>query len=245
MISVNASFKHPFTCIVAGPSGCGKTTFVSELLLNKTQLIDKEEFNFITIFIGTRLEDNIIFSALKSALPDKISIVECHLLYNGERKEFEDRFAENFVSTVKEQGQGGCVVFDDMMQDLSRANLLTDLFSKHSSHLDLSVIHITQNLFFRGKQPQEHRTLYTNTHHLVLFKLPLDNSVFATIARRLTSSTNSTKYKSILLLMEEVAEKYRYVIINGGFNRSKKIKFTSDIFNSSPVNFQRCFTPNE
>lgn len=240
MEAVNASFKHPFTCLVAGPSGSGKTTFVEQLLLNKNFLVDRGEFEYITIYIGTTLSENPIFQHLKQALPEKVTIVECRSLYEGDSKEFDLNFARDFVSASTKQGPGGCVVFDDLMQELSRANLLTDLFSKHSSHLGLSVIHITQNLFFRGKQPQEHRTLYTNTHHLVLFKFPLDNSVFAVIAKRLSSS-GSRKYQQTLSLMEYVAEKYRYIVINGGFSRSKLLRFTSDIFSTTPFFYQRQF----
>ena len=236
----NASFLHPFTCIVAGPSGSGKTTFVKELLLNKTGLIDIGDFTHVTIYIGTRLEDNSILQELQKALPDIVSVVECGQLYDGDPKEFDLKFASDFVFAAKKQGPKGCVVFDDMMQELSRANLLTDLFSKHSSHLNLSVIHITQNLFFRGKQPQEHRTLYTNTHHLVLFKFPLDNSVFGIIAKRLSTS-GSKNYRATVNLMEEVAEEFRYIVVNGGFSRSKLLRFTSDIFSSYPFIYQRQF----
>lgn len=243
MIEADASFHHPFTCIVAGPSGSGKTTFVGELLLNKNGIINLPQFSHITVYIGTRLEDNTILQQLQAALPSTV-IVECGELFDGNSKEFDNKFADSFVASAKERGPGGCVVFDDLMQELSRANILTDLFSKHSSHLDLSVIHITQNLFFRGKQPQEHRTLYTNTHHLVLFKLPLDNTVFSTIAKRL-SPVGSKKYRATLHMMEEVAENYRYIVINGGFNRPKTVKFTSDIFCSDPVVLQRCFTQND
>lgn len=238
---VNASFQHPFTCLVAGPSGSGKTTFVKELLLNKNSLIDIGDFSHITIYIGTRLDDNVIFQQLKQSLPETVSVVECKELYDGDVKEFESNFAQDFVQAARRQGPGGCVVFDDLMQELSRANLLTDLFSKHSSHLGLSVIHITQNLFFRGKQPQEHRTLYTNTHHLVLFKFPLDNTVFAVIAKRLGAGN----YNQTLKMMEQVADKYRYVIINGGFSRSKRLRFTSDIFGSTPFFYQRQFALND
>ena len=54
----------------------------------------------------------------------------------------------NFVKN-KEQEKKGCVIFDNFMSELSECGLLLDLFSKYSSHYDLTTIHIMQNVFSR------------------------------------------------------------------------------------------------
>lgn len=239
---LNASFSHPFTCVVAGPSGSGKTTFVRDLLKQSTKngLIDTE-FKHITIYLGTTIDENPIFSQLQKESPGIVSIVEISKLYEGNKKEFENRFASDFVQATKDLGPGGCVVFDDLMQQLANANIISDLFTKISSHLNLSVFHITQNIFYRGKQAQEHRTLYNNTQHLVLFRQPLDQTIFRIIAGRLASG--KTKSANILEMMNYVAEKHGYIIISGGIKRDVQIRYTSDIFHESPFAFQRVFTP--
>ena len=35
METLDAQWKHPFTCVVAGPSGSGKSTFVRHLMLSQ------------------------------------------------------------------------------------------------------------------------------------------------------------------------------------------------------------------
>jgi KaiC/GvpD/RAD55 family RecA-like ATPase len=242
---VNASFHHPFTCIVSGPSGSGKTTFVKNLLLFPPHhgLVDTV-FSHISIFIGTDLEDSKLFQEVQTKFSqDVVRIVEVKKLYGGDSQLFAARFAEDFVSEMKQLGPNGCVVFDDLMHELSTANVLADLFSKHSAHLDISVLHMTQNIFNESKKRSEHRTVYMNSHHLVLFKPHLDSSVFATLAKRF-SGGNTKLYRSILLMMDEVTDEHRYIIVSGNIERDRRIKFTSDIFNKIGIfPYQRVYTP--
>ena len=80
---------------------------------------------------------------------------------------------DHFVKDKANKKKKGCVIFDDLMSELSECGLLLDLFSKYSSHYDLTTIHITQNIFFKagGKHGSDHVTIYRNTHVLVLFKI--------------------------------------------------------------------------
>ena len=236
---VNATFVHPFTCIIAGPSGCGKTTFVKELILNRDALISGE-LKYVLVYIGTLLNENPIFRELQEQIPALVRIIAVNELYEGDPKLFESKFAADFYLTLRTMGPGGCVIFDDMMCQLGRANVLADLYSKISSHQNMSVINITQNLFTKSKQAQEHRTIYTSCHHLVLFKQPMDSTVFEVIARRVHSSS---KYKDVYNLLVYVADKYRYIMVSGGWKRSEKLKYTTDLFNVEPVRFQRVFLP--
>lgn len=241
-VVVDASFIHPFTCVVAGPSGSGKTTFVRNLLQHSRNYgLINTEFKHITIYLGTSVDENPIFSQFQKEFPNTVSIVDISKLYEGNKKDFENKFANDFMETTKNLGPGGCVIFDDLMQQLANANIISDLFTKVSSHLNLSVFHITQNIFYRGKQAQEHRTLYNNTQHLVLFRQPLDQTIFRVVAGRLGSVKN--KSTKILQMMNEAAEKFGYIIISGSNKRNSSIRYTSDIFNESPFPFQRCFSP--
>lgn len=233
---MDARFKHPLTGIIAGPSGGGKTTFIAKLLKNASIYFDTD-FKYITFYIGTLLSENPIIKAfIEEDKTRKSSVVEVNAKYKG--KEFQENFEKDFLNHCKEKGREGCIVFDDMMSELSKCGLLSDLFSKHSSHFSLTIFHITQNLFFKGKDPNEHVTLYRNTHMLVLFKNPLDSTIISTVARRLATGD---KFRKLVSMFHAVLDKYRYIIINGGFKRDAKLQFISDIFNTDPILHQKVF----
>ena len=63
METLDAQWKHPFTCVVAGPSGSGKSTFVRQLMLSQEKIINAQ-FDYIYIFIGTDASKNKILSCL-------------------------------------------------------------------------------------------------------------------------------------------------------------------------------------
>ena len=75
--------------------------------------------------------------------------------------------------------------FDDLMSELSECRLLVDLFTKFSSHYSLTIIHITQNVFFKsvGKHGTDNVTIFRNTQVLVLFWTPMDMSMLMMIAK--------------------------------------------------------------
>ena len=227
---MDGTFKHPLTAVVVGPSGVGKTTFVCNLLKN-SNLYFKNKFEYISIFIGTKIEENQEFLDLYKTHGKKLNveIIEVKKLYPDD-DDFKKSFPKMFLEYCKKKGRGGCIVFDDMMTELSKCGLLSDLFSKHSSHMDLSIIHITQNIFFKGKDPNEHITLYRNAHMIVLFVHPNDSSVMSVIAKRIGP------YRKVMDLFEYVFKKERYIVIySGSLNRSQDLKFSSDIFNNDPV----------
>ena len=170
---VDAQMHHPFRCLVAGPSQSGKSTFVRNLLLQQNDIIDIR-FDYITIVLRTEANKNEILSSLKDELrPGFVEIVELKKLYETAelmKKSFSSEF-EHFVKNKANRKKKGCVIFDDLMSELSECGLLLDLFSKYSSQYDLTIIYIMQNVFFKvgGKYGSDHVTIYRNTHVLVLF----------------------------------------------------------------------------
>ena len=59
---------------------------------------------------------------------------------------------------------------------------VVDLFTKISHHRNLSVVYLTQNIFYKNKQS---RMLSLNSHYLVLFKNARDASQVANLARQM------------------------------------------------------------
>ena len=148
---VDAQMHHPFRCLVAGPSQSGKSTFVRNLLLRQNDIIDVC-FDYVSIVLGTDAHKNEILFSLKDELrPGVMEIIELKRLYKTAelmKENFCSEF-EQFVKNKANKKKKGCVIFDDLMSELSECGLLLDLFSKYSSHYDLTTIHITQNIFFK------------------------------------------------------------------------------------------------
>ena len=75
------------------------------------------------------------------------------------------------------------VILDDLMQELSNNNRITNLFTEGCHHCNLSVIFVLQNIFHRGKELLRHTSL--NCHYLILFKSPRDSSQVNHLARQM------------------------------------------------------------
>ena len=123
------------------------------------------------------------------------------------------------------------------MEELSECSVLTKLFSKFSTHYGISIINITQNLFHQGTGKSDHVSVYRSTHVLVIFNNPMDNSILTTVAKRLKPSGSTP----LIHMINDIVEKYRYVIIHADMNRPSELKFTLDIFNTDPVPHKRVF----
>ena len=181
METLDARWKHPFTCVVVGPSGSGKSTFVQHLMLSQEKIIDAQ-FDYIYIFIGTDASENKILSCLLTDIPPSVTDVEIIEIMNifPTKKEMIVEFPTRLKQMLLSQntkGRKGCVIFDDLMKELGQMGILLHLFIKMSSHYNTSVIHITQNLFHKGsgKHSSDHIRVYHNSHITVLFNNPLDN----------------------------------------------------------------------
>ena len=239
--SFDAQVHHPFTCLVAGPSGSGKSTFVRDLLFRQSDIIDVT-FDYITILLGTDASVNPILCNIKGNVPGKVKIVELNRKYPN-RKDLKANFAEHLKSHLELYSNGGkrkgCVIFDDLMSDLSECGLLVDLFTKYSSHYGISVIYITQNLFFKsgGKHAADSVTLYRNTHILVVFKSPMDNTILSTLAHRL----QPTGFSQLQKMLAYILEHHRYVVIFGKFDRPSALRYVTDFFATHPVPHQKVF----
>lgn len=234
---LNGQIRHPFRCLVAGPSECGKSTFVRDLLMQQSSLIDTN-FDYITIVLGTDADRNETLSGLKNTdFGHKVDILELNKTYKNKedlRKKFSSHFKEYIEKKSDHGKKSGCVIFDDLMSELSECGLLVDLFTKYSSHYGISTIHITQNIFFSagGKNAANHVTIYRNCHMLVLFNNVLDNTVMINITKRLSSGKN---YKELFSMFTHILDKHRYLVIFGDKRTPPELKYRTDIFQQHPV----------
>ena len=63
------------------------------------------------------------------------------------------------------------IVFDDLMRTVMNDDTAADLFTEGAHYRNISVIFVTQNLLFQGKQS---RTIIVNAHYFILLKNPRD-----------------------------------------------------------------------
>lgn len=237
---IDARFTHPFTCIISGPSGSGKSTFVSNLIERQKDFIDVE-WDYIFVFLGTKSEENPILSSLKVPENCSLEVFEVKEIYGHDLASSD--FAENLEEILikkKSGGFRGCLIFDDLMAELAESRILVSLFTKFSTHASVSVINITQNLFFKGggKRASDNVTLFRNAKILVLFDSPLDFTMFRIVAQRMARDND---YRNLLNMLKSIAEKYRYVVIRGDFKTPPEMRFSSDIFATCPFPHQRVF----
>ena len=72
------------------------------------------------------------------------------------------------------------LVLDDLMSE--SGDDVEKIFTKFSHHRNISIIYLSQNLFYKSKQ---NRTMSLNAHYLVIFKNPRDQNQLATLARQM------------------------------------------------------------
>ena len=155
---------HPFTCMVCGPTGSGKTVWVERLLMSAKQAISPPLKRIVWCYSQwqpayDRLLQNVPGIEFHQGIPSQIA-------------------TSSFFNVSKTS----LVVLDDLMVESSDDKSISNLFTRGSHHMNLSVIYIVQNLFNRGKMS---RNISLNSQYLVLFKSPRDKQQILVLARQL------------------------------------------------------------
>ena len=86
--------------------------------------------------------------------------------------------------------RGGVLILDDLMEEGGQDKRVLDLFTKDSHDRNITVLYLTQDLFFPGKFSD---TIKRNAHYIVAFKNPPGsnghtNHFTASLSRPLASS---------------------------------------------------------
>ena len=141
--------------MISGPSGSGKTCFVAKLLENAAKMI--------------------------KPLPSRIiwHYGQWQSMYNAmDGVEFKQGPpSDEDIQTYNDS----LLIIDDLMSEC--VALSSNIFTKFSHHLRISVIYILQNLFVQSKNQ---RSISLNTGHIVLFKNPRDFSQAMFLARQVS-----------------------------------------------------------
>ena len=201
-------------------------------MLSHKKIIDLQ-FDYIYTFIGTDASENKILSRLLTDIPPlttDVKIIEIMNIFPMKKVmilEFPTQLKQMLVSQNR-NGRKGCMISIDLMKELGEMGILLNLFMKMSSHYDTSMIHITLNFFDKGsgKHSSDHIGIYYNSHITVLFNKSLDNHPLWMVAAQLIRKGLGTLSR----MLEEIAEKHRYMVIHGGMDWPKKLRFMTNLF---------------
>ena len=109
------------------------------------------------------------------------------------------------------------------MQSASGNQLVENLFT-NGRHLNLSVVFVSQNLFYTGKKC---RTISLNSNYIVVFKNPRDQSQI----RHLTCQLFQSKPKFLQAAYEEeTKDLYRYLFLDFHPNSPEFARVCGNIF---------------
>ena len=195
--------RHPFSMLVAGPEGAEKV-FLKQLLSLKWFIMTNPPERIVW-FYGRHQPD--LFRSLTQEIP-------CIEFYEGLPTNIEVMF---------DRSKRNICIIDDLMQSASGNQLVENLFT-NGRHLNLSVVFVSQNLFYAGKKC---RTISLNSTYIVVFKNPRDQSQI----RHLACQMFPSKPKFLQAAYEEeTKDPYRYLFLDFHPNSPEFARVRGNIF---------------
>lgn len=158
-------FQHPFNMMIAAPTGAGKTSLAFSLL---------SDFQKTTNIVKNRLKVLWCYGVWQEAYEKQHKNLDL-IFREGLECEFENQ----------EKDRPDVVVVDDLLEEVSRDKRMVSLYTKYSHHYKISVIFLSQNLFY---QSREMRTISLNAHYIIIMKNPRDRLQIAALGRQIFPS---------------------------------------------------------
>lgn len=194
---MSSILKAPFTCIISGPTGCGKTQLTLRLIRHAQEMIQ----------------------------PAPDTIVWCYGIYQSAFDSVQGvRFQEGLpnVDSDFNKDEHTLLILDDLMHETN--NSIMTIFTRGSHHRNISVIYLTQNLYYGTKQ---NRTMNLNTHYMVLFKNPRDGTQIQCLSRQMYP--HNAKYLEESF-RDATKEPYNYLFIDLKADTDENMRLKTRIF---------------
>ena len=193
---MDSRLAHPFTCIVSGPTGSGKSVFTLKLIEHAQEIISPPPERILFCYGEyQKIFDNYPGVEFHDGLPELTS-------FDGKKRTL--------------------LVMDDLMT--STDDRVVDIFTKISHHRNLSVVYLTQNLFYKNKQT---RTLSLNSHYIVLFKNARDATQVANLARQMYPGKSTFMIEAF---KNATSAPYGYLLIDLKQETDDKLRLRTGIF---------------
>jgi len=204
--------KHPCTAMICGPTQSGKSTFV-------VKLIEGENFN--TVFNSIIWCYSISYPALNVSNFTK-------LMYNKGIPSFEQ---------INQVAAPALLILDDQMRNCD--STILDMFTKNSHHLGISVIFLTQNLYFKGKY---NRDISLNSHYLILFKNPRDYTQAQHLSRQVCKHTSKHFMEAYV---DATRRPHGYLLVDLQQSTPEDCRFRTNIFGEMYPGYPIIYTSNK
>ena len=203
---MDPTWRHAFTSILAGPTGAGKSIFTLRFISEVADMV----------------------------IPRIEKIVYCYGEYQPIFNEYPQvTFNEGLPDLAQFDGeQNTLLVIDDLMSETN--DEVSNIFTKISHHRNVSVIYLTQNLFYKSKQS---RTMSLNAHYIVVFKNPRDASQIATLARQMYPGKSQFLVDAFV---DATAKPFGYLLIDLKPDTEEKYRVRTGIF---PGELQFVYSP--
>ena len=137
------------------------------------------------------------------------------------------------VEVMFDRSKQNICIIDDLMQSASGNQLIENLFT-NGRHLNLSVVFVSQNLFYTGKKC---RTISLHSTYTMVFKNPRDQSQICHVACQMFPSKPKflqAAYK------EETKDPCRHLILDFHPNSPEFARVCGNIFPYDPLEDPCC-----
>jgi len=193
---MDPTWLHPYTCILSGPSGCGKTQFTLKFIDHLAHMV-KPIIEKVIWCYGEyqNVFDGYTAIQFHEGLPDLN-------IFDGKAKTL--------------------LVLDDLMAETD--DRVTKIFTKISHHRNVSVMYLTQNIFYQSKHT---RTISLNAHYLVLFKNVRDTTQIANLARQMFPSKSNYMIESY---RDATSVPFGYLLVDLKPDTDERFRLRTNIF---------------
>ena len=157
------AFITPCATIVAGGSSTGKTVLVSHILNNLDYCYDKPTRKIMYFYT--------VYQPIFLQLEQELENIEF----------FKGLPTEEHLEAVEDANFHDIIIMDDLLAECSSSQFVENLFVRNSHHNNISLILITQCLYYAGKN---RKTQANNAQYFIFLKNKAALATINTFARQ-------------------------------------------------------------